>query len=78
MRRVQIGEQIRAVRKSRGLTQEEVALAIGLDRAQLVRIERAQADPRLSTLIRLGQLLRFQVVLLDEDLEVVALPNPPD
>lgn len=50
-RRQQIGQQIRAARLERNLTQEAVALAIGMDRASYVRIEQGQASPLLDTLI---------------------------
>ncbi|MEU6756989.1 helix-turn-helix transcriptional regulator [Streptomyces sp. NPDC046685] len=50
-RRRRIGEQTRAARLERNLTQEQVALRIGMDRASYVRIEQGQASPLLDTLI---------------------------
>ncbi|MFJ3176104.1 helix-turn-helix domain-containing protein [Streptomyces roseus] len=50
-RRRQIGARIRALRLARNLTQERVALTVGMDRATYVRIEQGQASPLLDTLI---------------------------
>lgn len=50
-RRRAIGEQIRAAREYANLTQQEVALAIPMDRATYVRIEQGQSSPVLDTLI---------------------------
>ncbi|MCY0919588.1 MULTISPECIES: helix-turn-helix domain-containing protein [unclassified Streptomyces] len=50
-RRRRIGDQIRATRLERNLTQERVALHAGMDRASYVRIEQGQASPLLDTLI---------------------------
>ncbi|MFD3717295.1 helix-turn-helix domain-containing protein [Streptomyces sp. NPDC058674] len=54
-RRVRIGEQIREARRSRGLTQEAVALRIRMDRATYVRIERGQAAALLDSLILIAE-----------------------
>jgi transcriptional regulator with XRE-family HTH domain len=50
-RRRRIGEQIRAARLERNLTQEAVVNRIGMDRASYVRIEQGQSSPLLDTLI---------------------------
>lgn len=54
-RRQRIGEQIRAARLHRNLTQEQVANRIGMDRASYVRIEQGQASPLLDTLILIAE-----------------------
>jgi len=53
-RRRAIGEQIRAAREHADLTQEEVALAIPMDRSTYVKIELGQSSPLLDTLIRIA------------------------
>jgi transcriptional regulator with XRE-family HTH domain len=50
-RRRQIGDQIRAARVERNLTQETVANRIGLDRPSYNRIEQGHQSPLLDTLI---------------------------
>ncbi|MFF7534857.1 helix-turn-helix transcriptional regulator [Streptomyces bobili] len=51
--RRRIGERIRAERLHANLTQEQVSLRSGVDRASVVRIEQGQQSPTLDTLIRL-------------------------
>ncbi|HZF92097.1 helix-turn-helix transcriptional regulator [Streptomyces sp.] len=53
-RRRAVGDRIRAVRLNANLTQEAVALAAGVDRPSVVRIEQGQQSPTLDTLIRLA------------------------
>lgn len=61
-RRRDLGEQLRTARLARNLTQEQLALATGVDRSSLVRIERGQQDARLSTVLRLARALDAQLV----------------
>ena len=49
-----IGGAIRASRIQAGMTQEDVALRSGLDRAGVVRVELGQQSPTTDTLIRLA------------------------
>lgn len=49
-----VGEGIRAQRLYANLTQEQVTLRSGVDRASVVRIEQGQQSPTLDTLIRLA------------------------
>ncbi|WP_326730216.1 helix-turn-helix transcriptional regulator [Streptomyces phaeochromogenes] len=56
-RRRVIGEQIRAAREHANLTQQEVALAIPMDRATYVRIELGQSSALLDTLILIAKVI---------------------
>lgn len=56
-RRREIGDNIRSIRRSRRLSQEAVALAAGIERPTLVRIEGALASARIDTLIRIARVL---------------------
>ncbi|WNI16598.1 helix-turn-helix transcriptional regulator [Actinacidiphila sp. ITFR-21] len=70
-RRVEIGDQLRLARFSAGLTQEQLALRCGLDRPSVVRIEKGQQDPHLSTLIRIEGVIGARLTLsVDGDSEV--------
>lgn len=60
-RRRQIGDNIRDARRTRGLSQEAVALAAGIERPTLVRIEAAQASARIDTLIRIAAVLDIEL-----------------
>lgn len=56
------GENVRAARKAKGWTQEDLAYESGLASVQVSRIERGVREIRLTTLVRL----------------LVALDAPPD
>lgn len=64
-----LGKQLQRVRTSRGLTQEQLAVNVGLSRTFLTRLELGQYDPTLSTLVRLAKALRVSVTdLLGESM----------
>ncbi len=49
-----VGEQIRALRKERGLGQDSLAYSIGLDRAHIGYIENSKRAATIPTLIRIA------------------------
>lgn len=66
----QVGERVRHLRRLRGLTQEELAEASGLNRAHLGEIERGEVDVTIVTLQRIGRGLRLRVSTLVKDIGV--------
>ena len=56
-RRRAIGDQIRTARLAAGLTQEQVALRIGMDRATYNRIEQGHSAALIDSLIRIADAL---------------------
>ncbi|HEV2148321.1 MAG TPA: helix-turn-helix transcriptional regulator [Longimicrobiaceae bacterium] len=55
-------------RKERGLTQEQLAEAVGVRQPRIAEVERGDANPRLSTLAKLAFALGVPVAsLLDPD-----------
>ena len=52
--RRQFGRNLRALRLKAGMTQEELAHAAELHPSEISRVERAQRDPRLTTIMRLA------------------------
>jgi transcriptional regulator with XRE-family HTH domain len=54
---VKIGNNVRHWRTLRTLTQVELAKKAGMSQAALVRIERNQADPHVSTIRKLADAL---------------------
>ncbi len=65
MRAIQrFGKQLQRLRTSRGLTQEQLAVAASLSRTFLTRLELGQHDPSLSTLVRVAKALRVSVTEL--------------
>jgi transcriptional regulator with XRE-family HTH domain len=52
-----VGDMILAARKARQLTQEKLAGAVGLSRAQIANIEAGRRDVSLKTLARFAEAL---------------------
>ena len=57
---------LREVRKSKGLTQKEVAEALLISKDSLSRYERGEQDPRLDVAIRLSKYYDVSMELLYE------------
>lgn len=62
--RAQLGAQIAAARKSRGLTQPALSELSGIQQAEISRIERGVGNPTATTLLRLANALGQQVTLV--------------
>jgi transcriptional regulator with XRE-family HTH domain len=54
---VYIGDKLKEIRTRRFLTQEELAERAGVSPATIVRIERNQAEPHISTMRKLAKAL---------------------
>jgi transcriptional regulator with XRE-family HTH domain len=57
-----IAEALRRWREVRGLSQRALAEKTGLTYVHIARLELAQSDPRLSTLVRLAAALEIRLV----------------
>lgn len=68
-RDLRLGDQLRAIRRSRNLTQKEVAERAGISQPALSRIELGGGVPDIETLRRLGNAMgvRFHVIVGDEE-----------
>ena len=55
----ELGRRLRELREGRGLTQEQLALAIGTSQPYIARIESGITEPRLDTLQRLAAALGY-------------------
>ena len=65
MRAIQrFGKQLQRLRADRDLTQEQLAVRVGLARIYVARLELGEHDPSLSTLVRLAKALRVSVTEL--------------
>ena len=66
---LQLGDQLRAIRRSRNLTQKEVAERAGISQPALSRIELDGGVPDIETLRRLGNAMgvRFHVIVGNEE-----------
>lgn len=56
-----VGEMIHAIRKIKGLTQEDLAREVGLSRGQVANIEVGRSDMPLRTLARFAEALGVQM-----------------
>ncbi len=68
-RDLRLGDQLRAIRRSRNLTQKEVAERAGISQPALSRIELGGGVPDIETLRRLGNAMgvRFHVIVGNEE-----------
>jgi transcriptional regulator with XRE-family HTH domain len=57
----QVGHNIRRIRLKKGIAQETLALATGIDRAYMSGIERGVRNPTLEVLARIAQGLNVAV-----------------
>ena len=62
--RVRIGWNVRRLRASRGITQEDFATDSGFDRGYLSGVERGVRNPSALVLARIAEALRVDVVEL--------------
>lgn len=70
-RDLRLGDQLRSIRRSRNLTQKEVAERAGISQPALSRIELGGGVPDIETLRRLGNAMgvRFHVIVGNEEAE---------
>lgn len=61
---VAVGEAIRRLRVGQGMSQEDLALRVGLDRTYVGNVERAQSNVALLTLTRIAGGLNTSLVAL--------------
>lgn len=58
-----IGSSIKKLRSEMKITQEELANFTGLSRIGVVKLEKEENDLKLSSLIKIANLLGFEIVL---------------
>lgn len=68
---IEVGERIRKIREERGLSQEELALKVGLQQTMLSRIESATARASIENYNKLGKICDA----LDYDLVDLLFPQ---
>ena len=61
--REQLGAQLAAARKARGLTQPDLSALTGNQQAEISRIERGAGNPTAATLLRLADALGQRLTL---------------
>ncbi|HEY9168282.1 MAG TPA: helix-turn-helix transcriptional regulator [Lutibacter sp.] len=70
-----IGEAIKTARKERNLTQEQLGKLVGVQKAQISKIENNLTDARFETILKvfkaLNAKINFNVELMNQDLNLV-------
>lgn len=59
--RSDLARNVKALRQSKGLAQERLALEAGIDRTMLSKIEREVTNPSLETLLKLANYLDVNI-----------------
>ena len=72
------GRVIQRLRKTKGLSQEELSLRSGLDRTFISRLEGGQRQPTISTLIKLAQALNVTAASIVAEVEDLMDENKQD
>jgi transcriptional regulator with XRE-family HTH domain len=68
---VAFGQQLRALRVERGISQERLANKTGIHRTTVFKLERGEREPLLSTMLRLARSLDVKPITLLDALETV-------
>lgn len=55
---LKLGQKIKQLRSELGLTQEELAFKVGIDRSYMGFLERGERNPTLSTLVKIAKVLK--------------------
>lgn len=56
-----IGRRIRQERKKQGISQAQLAFESEIPREQIIRIEKAQGNPTIKTLLKISMALNVQI-----------------
>jgi transcriptional regulator with XRE-family HTH domain len=59
-----IGERIRFLRESKGISQQNLAAVCNFEKANLSRIEAGRTNPTISTLYKISQALEVNISVL--------------
>ena len=70
-----IGEMIKRARKKRNLTQEELGELVGVQKAQISKLENGMSNVTIGTILKVFEALKakvnFRVEILDQELKIV-------
>ncbi len=74
---MEIGEKIRSIRVSRGVTQEDLAKKTGLSRSTIVNFERGKRIPRIDDLMKIAGALGVEATIFLKANPIVPARNKP-
>ena len=58
---IKIGEKIRIIRESKGITQQDLAAACDFEKANMSRLEAGRTNPTIFTLFKICQALEISL-----------------
>ena len=61
---IKIGERIRILRESKGISQQNLAAICNFEKANMSRIEAGRTNPTISTLYKISQALEISIAEL--------------
>ncbi len=61
---IKIGNRIKSLRESKGISQQDLAAICNFEKANLSRIEAGRTNPTISTLYKISQALEISVAEL--------------
>ncbi len=64
---IQLGQQIKMIRKQKRLSQSDLAFLVGMDRQYIYKIETAKVTPNIGTITALAFALEISLSTLFED-----------
>ena len=73
-----LGENVRTLRRERGLSQEELAFQAGMKRSYLSDLERGTRNPTVRALGRLAEALAIDPARLIAPIDTAVLVSDPD
>lgn len=56
-----LGERIKELRKKLGMTQEDLAFKVGVDRSYMGFVERGEKNPTVATISKIAKSLKVQL-----------------
>lgn len=65
---LELGQQIRKIRKKKRLSQSDLAFLVGMDRQYLYKIETAKVTPNIGTIAGLAFAMEISLIELFEDI----------
>ena len=73
-----IGENIRNIRKSKNMSQDELGRALGVSQAMIAQYESGKRKPKIGTLAKIAEALNVYIGKLDEDWGTDITNNPAE
>jgi len=67
---MQIGDRIRAIRREKGLRQDDLASSVGISKQYMCAIENGRGNPSYGVVERIAEVLGYDVRMLRKEVAV--------